>query len=94
MSARDKLADWAVLAMVCIALVLIAMGLGGCNIPPESRPDQCLRKKLFEACMRSLPPGPPSPHYNDWDDVINACSKYAAYASTRRPEAIKPECRT
>ena len=28
MSARDKLADWAVLAMVCIALVLIATGLG------------------------------------------------------------------
>lgn len=28
MSIRDKLADWAVLAMVCIALVLIATGLG------------------------------------------------------------------
>ena len=28
MSARDKLGDNAVLAMVCVALVLIAMGLG------------------------------------------------------------------
>lgn len=55
--------------------------------------DQCLRRELFNECMKSLPAGPISTQYNDWDDVVSECRSYAWSVSTRLESMIKKECR-
>lgn len=45
----------------------------------EVRPDK--RIERFDACMKALPPGPQSTHYNDWDEVIWQCDNIAYYQS-------------
>lgn len=55
-------------------------------------PDQCLRRELFNECMKSLPAGPVATHYNDWDDVVSECRAYAWSASVRYDSVIKKEC--
>lgn len=39
MKPLDKLGDYAVLAMVCVALVLMVTGLGGCSSQASERTD-------------------------------------------------------
>jgi len=56
-------------------------------------PDQCLRTKLFQGCLKALPAGPQSTRYNDWDEVVNACSVYAYKSSIRKVKYIPAECR-
>ena len=55
--------------------------------------DQCLRRELFNECMKSLPAGPVATHYNDWDDVVSECKSYAWSTSVRLQSVIKKECR-
>lgn len=54
--------------------------------------DQCMRVKLFENCMKSLPAGPVATAYNDWDEVVSECNRISFYSSMRNREFIKPEC--
>ena len=75
-----------------VAILIVAALLSGCNKDPQ-KVDQCIRTKLFESCMRSLPAGPVSTQYNDWDEVVNECENAAYYQSLRRESQIKPECR-
>ncbi len=70
------------------------MVLAGCEPVQTSVLDQCLRQQLFERCMASLPAGPESTRYNDWDDVVSECEDQAMYASYRSPKFVKAECRS
>lgn len=38
-----------------------------------------LRAKLNQYCLQNLPAGPQSTRYNDWDEVVEACSSEAYY---------------
>jgi hypothetical protein len=68
-------------------LCLAAMLLVGCAKPPgqvaidEKREAErgLLRRQYFAECMRLLPAGPQSTHYNDWDEVVKACDRAAWY---------------
>ena len=76
------------------ALILAAAALAGCEAPEViTGPDQCLRADLFKQCMTTLPAGPQSTKYNDWDEVVAQCQNAAYYQSLRRLINIKPECR-
>jgi len=80
------------LATFALGAVLVA--LGGCAPPaPQDRVvDQCLRHQYFEECLKTVPPGPSATHYNDWDDVVEACGSQAYYMALRPHAAVKPEC--
>ena len=67
--------------LTVIAAVLL---LAGCNMEHCSwRPIPAERQALFQQCMESLPAGPQQTHYNDWAEVVQECSEYSYYASTR-----------
>ena len=74
------------------AILLVAALMSGCSAD-SPQVDQCMRTKLFESCMRSLPAGPVSTQYNDWAEVINECESAAYYQSLRSESQIKLECR-
>lgn len=76
-------------ALILMPLVLL---IGGCA--EQSSNDQCLRAELFQACMRSLPAGPTSTRYNDWDEVVSQCESVAYLQSKRLVSQIKPECKS
>jgi hypothetical protein len=80
-----------------LLMTIIALVLGGCGDAAIQKhttgPDQCLRADLFQACLKALPAGPNQTKYNDWDEVVEACSQAAYYQSLRRTEHIKQECR-
>lgn len=48
---------------------------------PEYVQDQPTRQRLFKDCMASLPAGPVSTRYNDWDEVVQQCDNVAYYQS-------------
>ena len=77
-------------------VILLALLLTACNetkiIKENQVNDQCLRRELFNECMKSLPAGPVSTHYNDWDDVVSECKAYAWSVSMRYESVIKKEC--
>lgn len=76
--------------------VIFTMGLvAGCEgtITEKAILDQCMRQKLFEKCMASLPAGPNETVYNDWAEVVDECHDVASYNSYRMKANIKPECR-
>ena len=54
--------------------------------------DQCLRREITNECMKSLPVGPVSTKYNDWDDVVSECRQSGYYMSIRKRKFVKPEC--
>lgn len=56
--------------------------------------DQCMRRDLFTQCMKTVPAGPTSVKYNDWEEVVSACENAAYYQSYRKVEFVKPECRS
>lgn len=72
--------------------VVSLLMVGGCNENRQMN-DQCLRAKLFQQCMTSLPAGPTQSHYSDWDEIVGACESAAMWQSLRRQESVKPECR-
>lgn len=79
----------------CSAL-LGALLLAGCTKSDFVAPkvDQCLRREIFEGCMKLLPAGPQSTQYNDWSEVVEECESAAYYQALRRPELILPACAT
>lgn len=78
-------------------ILMLALLCAGCIetkvAESPSGPDQCLRREIFQECMRALPAGPVSAKYNDWDEVVEACSSAAYYQSLRTLSQIKPECK-
>ena len=77
--------------MRTLLAVVAIIALAACEAP--NGPDQCMRQQKFDACMKALPAGPVSPHYNDWSEVVEACGTEAYRQSLRRTDQIKPECR-
>jgi hypothetical protein len=72
-------------------LVLSTLLLVGCEEP--ARPDQCMRREIFQQCMKALPAGPQATKYNDWDEVVSQCESVAYHQSLRKSDSIKPECK-
>jgi hypothetical protein len=70
---------------------LLTAGLGGCSPDPQTV-DQCMRREIFQQCMKALPAGPSATKYNDWDEVVAQCDSVAHYQSLRRWSRVKPEC--
>ena len=73
------------------ALLLVACDSKVVDKDPQIS-DQCLRRELFNECMKLLPAGPVATHYNDWDDVVSECRGYAWSTSVRFRSVIKKEC--
>ena len=79
-------------------IVFLVLLLSACKdghldkIVEKQVPDQCLRRELFNECMKLLPGGPVATHYNDWDDVVSECRSYAWSVSVRYESVIKKEC--
>lgn len=67
--------------MKLLTLIVILI-LVGCS-KPRYEIDQTLRFELFEKCMNLLPAGPDETVYNDWDEVVNECTKSATYMAHR-----------
>ena len=63
------------------------------KIVDRTMPDKCLQREIFKECMESLPAGPASTHYNDWDEVVSQCREVAFYHSLRIESTIKNECK-
>jgi hypothetical protein len=55
--------------------------------------NQCLRRELFNECMKILPAGPVATKYNDWDEVVAECGSQAYYMSHRKESTIPAGCR-
>lgn len=55
--------------------------------------NQCLRRELFNECMKMLPAGPVATKYNDWDEVVAECGSQAYYMSHRKESTIPQGCR-
>ena len=83
--------------MKAIAMSFAVLLLSGCSddgpLPPQHATDQCLRRDLFQSCMKALSAGPATAKYNDWDEVVDSCEGAAYYQSQRLVRFIKPECR-
>jgi hypothetical protein len=70
--------------MKTVNYILIAIGLmmiAGCDAfeAPVYHEDPKLRQEIFFKCMQSLPAGPQSTKYNDWDEVVSECGSQAYY---------------
>lgn len=78
---------------IIILVALLALVACTQNRESEQALDQCMRVQLFQACLKLLPAGPTTVHYNDWDEVVEACGAQAARASYRIRSQIKLECR-
>ena len=77
--------------------LLFALLVSACGPSLKDNPDMfitdyCKREELFNSCMKSLPAGPVATHYNDWDEVVKACSDEAYYGAQRRRKNVKEEC--
>ena len=60
----------------------VLMLIAGCASPyPQYEANQKLRREIFQECMKSLPAGPKSTVYNDWDEVVNSCESAAYFQS-------------
>ena len=76
-----------------VLLIVALTSLIGCSSEVTWGPDQCLRADLFQQCLKSLPAGPGSTKYNDWDEVVKECEAAAYRQSLRNLIVIKPECK-
>ena len=76
-----------------ILVVASAVIVSACSEVRTFGPDQCLRAEIFQQCLAAVPAGPQTTHYNDWSEVVQACSNTAYYQSLRSAEQIKAECR-
>ena len=75
-----------------LTLLTLLSLITSCEKEDKTIHDMCLRREIFKECMESLPAGPVSTHYNDWDDVVGACEKVAWHKSWRKRSVIKIEC--
>lgn len=76
-----------ILIAASIAACMALVGCGKSEIEPTTKwNDQGKRIKLFQECLLLVPAGPQTTTYNDWDDVVKACSDAAYYQSI----VIKP----
>jgi hypothetical protein len=75
---------------ILIGLILIT----SCSCEPIDIiiQDRCLQREIFKECMNSLPAGPVSTHYNDWDEVVEACGNVARSHSRKKRSVVKIEC--
>ncbi len=76
--------------LIGAASLLTAVLAGGCT--ESTGPDQCLRREIFQQCMKSLPAGPQATKYNDWDEVVGKCETVAYYQSLKKKTQIAAEC--
>lgn len=88
--------------IVLVALLLLA----GCDSNSMSKMeianklntnpirDVCLQKVYFDDCMKALPAGPTSTNYNDWSEVVSACTDSAKELAYRQSKDVKEECKT
>jgi hypothetical protein len=74
-------------------LLLAACGKDDKPFIDERVANQCLRRELFNECMKSLPAGPVATKYNDWDEVVAECGRQAHYMSQRKESTIPAGCR-
>lgn len=79
-----------------IAVLTVLAGCAQADKPeaPKWATDQCQRREIFQQCLKLLPAGPVQSKYNDWDEVVEACSD-VAYWQSRIQDAstVKKECR-
>ena len=66
-----------------IVIIAALLALSACKDEPTPEDDLrgVLRVTLNQRCIDTLPRGPVSTHYNDWDEVVAACSEQAYYMS-------------
>lgn len=76
--------------LIGAASLLTAVLAGGCA--ESTGPDQCLRREIFQQCMKALPAGPQATKYNDWDEVVGKCESVAYYQSLKKKTQITAEC--
>lgn len=66
-----------------IIVFALLLALAACK--PEATPEDdlrgVLRLRLNQRCIDTLPAGPVSTHYNDWDEVVAACAEHSYYVS-------------
>ena len=77
-------------ALLIGASLLTAVLSGGCM--EITGPDQCLRREIFQQCMKALPGGPQATMNNDWSEVVNKCESAAYYQSLKKKKHITAEC--
>jgi hypothetical protein len=76
-----------------LTLLTLLPLITSCEKKDRTMHDMCLQRKIFKECMDSLPAGPTTAHYNDWDEVVKECGTIAYHHSTRRESTIKNECK-
>ena len=70
--------------MKLLLILTIIVLLMGCEREfCQSMPDNTDRQRIFKECMQLLPKGPEKTHYNDWDEVVEACDETAAYQANQ-----------
>ena len=74
-------------------LLLAACGKDDKPFIDERVANQCLRRELFNECMKMLPAGPVATKYNDWDEVVAECGRQSYYMSQRKESTIPAGCR-
>ena len=79
--------------LLIMPLLLMACSKDDTQFVDARVPNQCLRREIFNECMKILPSGPVSTKYNDWDEVVSECGNQAYYMSHRIKSTIPPECR-
>jgi hypothetical protein len=76
-----------------IKILVLSLFLIGCS-EPTNGVDQCMRNDLFIQCLKTVPKGPDTSKYNDWDEVVKECQNASYYHSLRSYKYIKLECRS
>ena len=76
-----------------LTLLTSLLLITSCEKKDRTMHDMCLQREIFKECMESLPAGPASTHYNDWDEVVSQCREVAYYHSLRIESTIKNECK-
>lgn len=78
-----------------LGLGMVAATLSACEPLPGTAasdiqflPDPAIRAQRFDACMKGLPAGPVSTHYNDWSEVVDSCEKAAHKQSLRMAKNV------
>lgn len=76
--------------VVLSAVFLGTLFLSGCVEKPEV--DQCMRRELFQQCLRLVPQGPKSVGISDWADVVKQCEVASYYQSLVTKSSIAKQC--
>ena len=75
--------------LLLVLLLLSACDDSGCVVDT----DQKLRREIFKECLGSVPAGPQSTVYNDWDELVSECGDQAyrqsLYMRCPEPKMLK-----